>query len=291
MNQETHSFCPKEYFRPGTTREAVELLRRFGESAWPIGGGTDLMVEKNPKVRVLVDVTGLGLSYVNSEESGISIGATTLIADIACSLMLQKGPFQILADAARSLGTPQIRNMATLGGNICRASPAADMGPPLIALNAGIKIVGGNDTRVVPAEQFFVGLNRDVLQPGEMVTEIHIPFPQERTGTAFIKKGRVAAGDLSIVSVAVLLNLDPKGRCREVRIALGAVAPVPMRVRKAEQLLGGETPGKELFEKAGEEASQEIKPISDIRASADYRRVLSRVIVERALGQAFRQLM
>ena len=290
MNQETSSFCPNEYFRPTTTREAVELLGRYGESAWPIAGGTDLMVEKNPKVRILVDVTGLGLSYVNSEESGISIGAATLIVDIASSPMLREGPFQMLVDAARSLGTPQIRNMATIGGNICRPSPAADMGPPLLALNARIKIVGRDGSKEVSAEQFFVGVNQDALQPGEMATEILIPFPRERTGTAFVKKGRVAAGDLSIVSVATLLSLDPNGKCGEVRIALGAVAPTAMRVHKAERLLKGETPGKELFERAAEQASEEIKPISDLRASEEYRRVLSRVLVERALYQALRQV-
>ena len=288
MKQEHSPFCPKEYFHPTSIRETVELLDRYGESAWLIAGGTDLMVEKNPKVRVLVDVTGLGLSYVNSEEIGISIGAATLIADVANAPILQKGPFQMITEAARSLGTPQIRNMATIGGNICRPSPAADMGPPLLALNARIKIVGRDGSKEVSAEQFFVGVNQDSLQPGEMATEILISFPAERTGAAFVKKGRVAAGDLSIVSVAVLLTLDHNGMCGEVRIALGAVAPVPMRAPKAEKLLKGEIPRKDLLERTAEQASEEIKPISDLRASEEYRRVLSRVLVERALNQALR---
>jgi CO/xanthine dehydrogenase FAD-binding subunit len=291
MKQETSSFCPKEYFRPTNAKEAVELLERYGESAWLIAGGTDLLVEKSPKVRVLIDVTGLGLSYVKSEKSGISVGAATLIADIGSSPILGKGPLRVLADAARSLGTPQIRNMATIGGNICRPSPAADMGPPLLALNGRIKIVGKDGPKEVSAEQFFVGVKQDILQTGEMVTEILIPFPRERTGTAFIKKGRVAAGDLSIVSVAAFISLDPNGKCREVRIALGAVAPVPMRVSKAEKLLEGEVPKKELLERISKQASDEIKPISDLRASAEYRGILSRVLVERALIQALRQLM
>ena len=288
MKQEHSPFCPKEYFHPTSIRETVELLDRYGESAWLIAGGTDLMVEKNPKVRVLVDVTGLGLSYVNSEEIGISIGAATLIADVANAPILQKGPFHMITEAARRLGTPQIRNMATIGGNICRPSPAADMGPPLLALNARIKIVGRDGSKEVSAEQFFVGVNQDALQPGEMVTEILIPFPPERTGTAFLKKGRVAAGDLSIVSVAVLLTLDHNGMCGEVRIALGAVAPVPMRAPKAEKLLKGEIPRKDLLERTAEQASEEIRPISDLRASEEYRRVLSRVLVERALNHALR---
>jgi len=288
VKQEHSPFCPKEYFHPTSIRETVELLDRYGESAWLIAGGTDLMVEKNPKVRVLVDVTGLGLSYVNSEEIGISIGAATLIADVANAPILQKGPFQMITEAARSLGTPQIRNMATIGGNICRPSPAADMGPPLLALNARIKIVGRDGSKEVSAEQFFVGVNQDSLQPGEMATEILISFPAERTGAAFVKKGRVAAGDLSIVSVAVLLTLDHNGMCGEVRIALGAVAPVPMRAPKAEKLLKGEIPRKDLLERTAEQASEEIKPISDLRASEEYRRVLSRVLVERALNQALR---
>ena len=290
MNQETSSFCPNEYFRPTSIREAVELLERYGESAWPIGGGTDLMVEKNPKVRVLVDVTGLDLSYVNSQQNGISIGAATLIADVANAPILRKGPLQMITEAARGLGTPQIRNMATIGGNICRPSPAADMAPPLLALNARIKIVGRDGQKEVPAEQFFVGVNQDALQPGEMVTDILIPFPAEQTGAAFVKKGRVAAGDLSIVSVAVLVTLDHNRKCGEVRIALGAVAPTAMRVHRAEKLLKGENPRKELLERAAAQASEEIRPISDLRASEEYRRVLSRVLVERALSKALGQI-
>jgi len=290
MNQETSSFRPNEYFRPTSIRGAVELLERYGESAWPIGGGTDLMVEKNPKVRVLVDVTGLGLSYIHSEESRISIGAATLIADIANAPILRKGPLQMITEAARGLGTPQIRNMATIGGNICRPSPGADMAPPLLALNARIKIVGRDGQKEVPAEHFFIGVNQDALQPGEMVTEILIPFPAERTGAAFIKKGRVAVGDLSIVSVAALVTLDHNRKCGEVRIALGAVAPTAMRVHRAEKLLKGENPRKELLERAAAQASEEIMPISDLRASEEYRRVLSRVLVERALSKALGQI-
>ena len=133
-------------------------------------------------------------------------------------------------------------------------------------------------------------MNQDALQPGEMVTEILIPFPRERTGAAFVKKGRVAVGDLSIVSVAALVTLDHNRKCGEVRIALGAVAPTAMRVHRAEKLLKGENPRKELLERAAAQASEEIRPISDLRASEEYRRVLSRVLVERALSKALGQI-
>jgi CO/xanthine dehydrogenase FAD-binding subunit len=290
MNETFSCFCPREYFKPTAIDESVEILNRYGEAARPIAGGTDLMVEKDPGISVLVDVTGLGLDYVTVRGDGVSIGAAALIAAIADATVLREGSLTIIAEAARGLGTPQIRNMATIGGNICRPSPAADMAPPLLALGAKIKIAGKNGLREVAAEQFFVGVKQDALQPGEIVTEIFVPLPAKRTGAALIKKGRVAVGDLSIVSVAVVLTLGEDGSCCNARIALGAVAPVPMRVAAAEQLLKGQIPGQELLARAAEQASKEIKPITDVRASGDYRRVLSRVLVERALKQALEQV-
>jgi len=282
-------FQPSEYFKPTTVEEAVGLLNRYGASAWPIAGGTDVMVEKNPSIRVLVDVTGLGLDYIVSHEGWITIGAATTIAEVAASPLLRGGPCHILSKAAQELGTPQIRNMATLGGNLCRPSPAADCAPPLLVLDAGLNVVGVTGQRQIGIEHFFKGVNQDALQQAEILTEVLLPPLPPRTGTAFVKKGRVAVADLAIVSVAVCVALKDKSAVEEVRIALASVAPFPTRVRKAEDLMRGKTVTRDLLSAVARQASEEIRPISDIRASAEYRRTLCRVLVEQALEEALDQ--
>jgi len=284
-------FRPTDYLKPSNIREAVELLARYGNSAFPIAGGTDLLVEKDPKIKVLIDLTDLGLNYIQSSSEGMAIGAATTMSEIGASPALRVGPYLMLAEATQEIGTPQIRNMATLGGNICRPSPAADTAPPLLALEAFVKIAGPNGYRDLEIEQFFKGVNQDALQPGEIVTEIRISNLPKRTGTAFIKKGRVAAGDLSIVSVAVCVSLDHGNLCSKVRIALGAVAPTPLRAREAESLLVGKVPQRNLLTQVAQKVSEEIRPISDLRASAEYRRTLSRVLVERALNEALSRIV
>lgn len=279
-------FRPTDYLRPRSIREAVELLARYGNSASPIAGGTDLLIEKDPKIKVLVDIAGLGLNYIQSGSEGIAIGAATTMAEIGASPVLREGPCLMLAQAAQQIGTPQIRNMATLGGNICRPSPAADTAPPLLALEAFVKIAGPNGDRDLEIDQFFKGVGQDALQSGEIVTEIRISNLPKRTGTAFIKKGRVAVADLSIVSVAVCVILDHGNLCSKVRISLGAVAATPLRAREAESLLAGKVPRRSLLTQVAQQASGEIRPISDLRASAEYRKTLSRVLVEQALQEA-----
>jgi CO/xanthine dehydrogenase FAD-binding subunit len=286
MSRPTGYFQPGEYFKPVTVEEAVGLLSRFGDAAWPIAGGTDVMVEKNASIRVLVDVTGLGLEYIAPDERGISIGAATTIADVAASSLLQRGPYQILSKAAQELGTPQIRNMATLGGNLCRPSPASDCAPPLLVLDARLSVVGTRGKREIPIHQFFRGVNQDALQQGEILTEIRLPSLPERTGTAFLKKGRVAVADLSIVSVAVCVTSNRGEVCGDARIALGSVAPFPTRAKKAEELLRGRAVTKNLLRTVAQQASEEIRPITDLRASAEYRKTLSQVLVEQALQEA-----
>jgi carbon-monoxide dehydrogenase medium subunit len=286
MLNPTGSFQPSEYFKPATIQEAVEVLSRFGNVAWPIAGGTDIMVEKKPSICVLVDVTGLGLTYIVPNERGICIGAATPIADVAVSSILEKRPYTILSKAAKELGTPQIRNMATLGGNLCKPSPAADCAPPLLVLDAQLSAVDMMGKREIPIDYFFRGVNQDALRQGEILTEIRLPFLPERTSTAFLKRGRVAVADLSIVSAAVRVTLNREEVCEEARIALGSVAPFPMRVKKAEELLGGKRITKDLLRAVSQLASEEIRPISDLRASAEYRKTLSRVLVEQALQEA-----
>jgi len=279
-------FRPSEYFKPASVAEAIKLLEQYGEKGWLIAGGTDLLVEKDPRVEVLIDITGLELDYIKSDSQGLRIGATTTFADLAVSPILQKSPFNILAQAARQIGTPQIRNVATIGGNICHAVPSADSAPALLVLGATLSISGKTGERVVNIADFFKDVRKDALEKGELLTEVQLPVLPARTGTAFTKKGRVAVADLAVVNAAVRVTLTAGNTCQDACIALGAVAPVPLRARKAEAMLEGEEPREELLEKVAARAAEEIKPISDIRSSAEYRKTLSRVLVERALKEA-----
>jgi len=289
MNSTKAIFRPSGYYKPGSVAEAVKILGEHSEDGWFLAGGTDLLVERDPQVGVLVDVTGLGLNYIKSDSSGVKIGAATTFAEIVNSAVLRKGPYKILVEAARQVGTPQVRNVATIGGNICHAVPSADSAPVLLALDATLHATGGDGERTIDINEFFLHVRKDALGKGELLTEIQLPAFPDHTGAAFIKKGRVAVVDLAVVNTAVRFIIDERNICSGVRIVLGAVAPVPLRAVKAEEMLEGKKPEVELLEKVAMQAAEEIKPISDVRSSAEYRKTLSRVIVERALGEAVAQ--
>lgn len=290
MSNTKNLFRPTGYLRPIGVAEAVKLLAEYGEKARLIAGGTDVLVERDPQVEVLIDITGVGLDYINSDGQGVKIGAASTFADIAVSPALCKSPYDILAEAARQMGTPQVRNLATIGGNICSAVPSADSAPALLALDATLSIVGPTGGRSMQIADFFQGVRDNALDRDEVLTEIQLPTLPAHTGAAFIKKGRVAAGDLAIVNVAIRITMATDNTCEEVRIALGAVAPTPLRVKQAEAMLQGQKPQDELIEKVAAQASKEIKPISDVRSSAEYRRTLSRILVERALKEVVARL-
>jgi carbon-monoxide dehydrogenase medium subunit len=194
-----------------------------------------------------------------------------------------------LAQAVRDLGSIQVRNRATVVGNICRASPSADTLPPLIADGASARIYGPGGERVVLLEEFFTGPGRTVLKPDELVTEITIPPPPPRTGRIYIKHGRRKAMELATVGVAISLTLEGD-TCREIRIALGAVAPTPIRARRAEALLRDQVIDERLADAAARAARDESRPIGNVRASAEYRREMVEVLTRRAIGQAMETL-
>jgi carbon-monoxide dehydrogenase medium subunit len=215
-----------------------------------------------------------GLSYGVRE--GLRIGALVTAREVEVSLfVLQHYPS--LAQAARELGSIQVRNRATIVGNICRASPSADTLPPLIADRAIVRLHGPGGARELPLENFFTGPGKTVLRSDELVTELMVPAPPPRTGKAYIKHGRRKAMELATVGVAVTLTRDA-----EARIVLGAVAPTPIRALKAEQIFKRE----QSIEKAAQAAADESRPISNVRASAEYRRDMVRVLTRRALQQA-----
>ncbi len=284
-------FRPKEYHRPTSLGEAVSLLTRYGERARPIAGGTDLLVEKPGNVECLIDIARLPLSYIeeDSDTHGITVGALTTIRRIETSTLFEDARFRahrILVEAANKIGYVTTRNLATIGGNICNAVPSADFPPVLIALDAGTRIVGPDGERSVPLEEFFLHVRKTVLKSGELLTEIRVPSQPPSTGTAFHKLGRVHV-DIAIVNVATRVTLGSDDSCRDVRIVLGGVAPTPIRAKKAEMLVKDKKLEDALVEDAAQVASEEAKPISDVRASADYRITMCKVLVKRALNQAF----
>ena len=285
MNKTGILFRPKKYFRPSSIREAVDVLAECEQKACIIAGGTDVMVDRDPQTEVLVDITGLDLSYIKSDGQGVKIGATTTFSAIAESPILGDSPYDVLAEAARLMGTPLIRNVATIGGNICCAVPSADSVPALLSLDANLSIVGPAGERLLNLTDFFKDVREHCLAKGELLTEIQLPVLPAPTEAVFKKKGRVAAGDLAVVNLAVRLTMTSDNFCEDVRIALGAVAPTPLRAKKAEAMLQGQKLHDELIDNVAAQAAMEISPISDVRSSAEYRGFLSRVLVARALKE------
>lgn len=273
------------YFRPETVEEVVSLLMRYGEEAKILAGGTDLLVlmrSRSVVPRCVVDITRLpGLDYIKKEKPDtLKIGALATLRAVELSNLV-KEEYPLLNEAVTRMANTQIRNMATVVGNICRASPSADTAPPLLALEASVEISGPDESRIVPLESFFTGPGETVLKPSEMVTEILVPKLRTNTGTAFLRATRVAA-DLAKVSVASVVVVED-GTCKVARIALGGVAPTPIRARAAEDLLMGNKLEDRVIEEAASLAVEESKPISDVRSTEEYRREICKVLVSRAI--------
>jgi aerobic carbon-monoxide dehydrogenase medium subunit len=278
-----------EYFEPATLDEAVQLLGRYDGKASVLAGGTDLLVEMKEQVRrpdYVVNIKKIpGIdAFSYDERAGLRIGALVTARTIETSpVVLEKYPG--LAQAARELGSIQIRNRATLVGNVCRASPSADTLPPLLADRACAKLFGPSGERWIALEEFFTGPGRTTLRSDELLTELLLPPPAPHTGKVYIKHGRRKAMELATVGVAVSLTVE-RGSCLEISIVLGAVAPTPIRAGGAEAAIRGKEVTDEIIEAAARAAMQEAKPISNVRASADYRREMVGVLTRRALSQA-----
>ncbi|MDP2726601.1 MAG: xanthine dehydrogenase family protein subunit M [Dehalococcoidia bacterium] len=279
-----------EVLEPGSIEEAVSLLTSYGEEARPIAGGTDLLVQiryQKARPRYLVDLGSIpGLDYVRWHGDGaLHLGALATLSAIASSPDV-KSRFAPLAQAARLVGSVQVRNLATVAGNLCHASPSAETAPALLALGAVVEIQGPKGKRQVPLVDFFAGPGSTVLAPGELVVEIGVPNPGTGCRGVYLKHSLRAAMDIAMVGVAAVLSTT-NGTCVEARLALGAVAPTPIRATAAEKTLVGKKLQEDVLEEVAREAAQEAHPIDDIRAPADYRREIVRVLVKRAVRQAW----
>ena len=281
-----------EYLKPITLQEACSLRLRYGEDARIMAGGTDLLVKMKQRIenpKYLIDIKGIsGLDEIYYEANRrLRIGALVTLRTLETAEIVRK-KFDIIAEAARTVGSVQVRSKGTTGGNLCNASPAADTAIPLIAMDAAVEICGLKGTKTMPLESFFEGPGKTTLKQDELLTEILVPEPPPNAGRAFAKHGIRNLMEIAVASVAVSIEFTDR-ICKRARIALGSVAPAPIRAIDAEEVLVGEEFGDELVEKAAETAAKEIRPISDIRSSAEYRRRVTRVLVRRALTEALRR--
>ncbi len=282
-----------EYHAPQTLEETVALLRDHGEAARPLAGGTDLVVQMKenatrfPMPSHLISLRHLaelkGIEFNESE--GLRIGSGVTMADVAESAIIRER-FRAIAEGAGVVGSSQTMNMATVGGNLCNAAPSADIAPALLAYDADAIIVGPGGRRAIPIAEFFLGPGRTVLAPAELLAEVRIPTPSAGCASAYIRHTPRKQMDIAVVGVGVALTLGDGDRIERVRIALGAVAPTPIRSRDAEAILEGAVASDDLFKRAAEAAASDAQPISDTRGSADFRRHLVRVMTERMLREA-----
>jgi CO/xanthine dehydrogenase FAD-binding subunit len=281
------------YYEPRDGDEACRLLSEMKEKAKVLAGGTDVLVNmkrgslKTPNVVSILRIREI--RGVESKIDCICLGAALLVVEISESAMLHQH-FPALVKAARLVGSPLIQNRATIGGNIVRASPAADLPPPLMAYGARLvlKSVGGN--REVSLDDFFVGPEKTVIEPTEILTSIIVDKPPAHTGADYVKLGHRNAMECAITAVASRITLDkPDGVIKDAGVILSAVAPKSIHARKAEEILIGEKPSEELFAKAATMASKECSPIDDIRSGAEYRRCMAGVLTKRTLLSAWHE--
>ena len=281
-----------EFLRPKTVEEAIALMNHYGEEVKVMAGGTDLiplMKKRELKPNCVVSLSQIeALREIRfTEEAGLKVGALCTIAEIEKSQIIRER-YPILTQAASVLGSTEIRNRATVGGNLCNARPSADMAPPLLVLGAMAVVASSKEETVVPLEEFFVGPGKTVLGTDEILVRLEIPLAKPGSAGEYVKLGIRKAMDIAVAGVAAVLSLaSGDGICAEARLALGAVAPTPMRARKAEKTLTGKRIDEGIMELAAETASEEASPITDIRASEAYRRAMVRVLTRRAIGHAF----
>lgn len=279
-----------DYEEPKGLKEALRILSELKGKAKVIAGGTDLIVNMKKGVAApacLVSLKGIGaLNGVDIGKTAVEIGSRVTVSELASSGVIT-GSLPVLARAASSIGSPLIRNRATIGGNIATARPAADLPPALMVLGAKVELKGKGKKRTVPLDRFFTGPGKTVMDDDEILTRIIIPGVHPLTGADYIKLGHRAALEIAIVAVASRITLDgPGGPIKDARIVLSAVAPKAVHAVSAEKMLVGERPSDELFSEAAKRAMDDASPVDDIRGGAAYRRKMVGILTKRTLHGA-----
>jgi carbon-monoxide dehydrogenase medium subunit len=279
-----------EFRRPASLKEACRILADYGGGAKVLAGGTDLLVNMKRKVLTPDCVVSLDnldeLAAVESSKTEVSIGpavtASRLSSDRTIGLNIP-----VLASAAGKIGSPLIRNLATIGGNVANARPAADTAPPLMVLEARVVLTSVEGERDIPIDQFFVGPGETVMRPDEIISRIIVPKTADRCGGGYEKLGLRKALEIAIVNAAVFVVLTPNGqKIKAARVALGAVGPTPLRSPAAETALTGSSAGPKVLDKAAAAAIVDSCAIDDHRGTADYRCQMVEVLTRRALETA-----
>jgi len=283
-----------DYVRASALDEVPRLLKEHGKAARLLMGGTDLFVRMRDgfiSPQIVVDVKHLhGMrDILYDEQVGLTIGAAATMNQIACHPDVQIH-YPLLAEAANSVASYQLRNRATLGGNLCNGSPASDTAPAVLLLEGRMVLYGQNGEREAPAETFFLGPGATAMQTGELMTAVRFPVPPAGSAGRYLKLGRNKAGDLAIAGVAVLGFPDETASGYRFRIGLSSVAPVPLRAPEAEEVLAASPPGEETFALAAQKAMEAAAPIDDVRASAAYRKAMVRNLTLRGLREVWAQM-
>jgi CO/xanthine dehydrogenase FAD-binding subunit len=279
-----------DYLEPNTIDEALSMLSQYKGRAKVIAGGTDILPKlKRREIKApeyIINLKGIpNLDYIKYDEvGGLRLGALATIHAVETSPIVQER-FGVLFQAAESMASTQVRNRGTIAGNLCNAVPSADTAPALLTLEASLKLTGQRGERIVNIEDFFTGPNETVLTNEEILQEIHVPDLPPHSRGRYLKLTPRRSMDLAIVGVAVVVTAED-GICNDIRIALGAVAPTPIRARRAEDIVRGQKLSDEVIERTARIAAEECHPISDHRASAEYRCDMVEVLTKQAIKQA-----
>jgi carbon-monoxide dehydrogenase medium subunit len=278
-----------EYLEPESIEEALTILSQYQGKSKIIAGGTDLMLQirnKAVKPEYVVDITRIpGLDHITfDDQQGLRLGALTTIRALETSVELQR-MYPIISQAAGQLGSVAIRNVATVGGNLCNALPSAETSQALLALSARVRVVGPGGERTIPLEGFFTGVGKTLLRPDELLLEILVPESPPHTSGIYIKHSPRGPIDLAIVNITVLMTMEQDHRvCRDAKIVLGAVSPTPLRAKKAENMLKGKRVDGALIDRAAQVASDEAHPRQgSIRGSFEYKKEMVKVLTGRAI--------
>jgi aerobic carbon-monoxide dehydrogenase medium subunit len=277
-----------EYLRPKTVPEAIGMLQQYGDESKILSGGQSLipmMKLRLARPGFLIDINRIaGLSYVKEEGGYLKIGGLTREAELEASPLV-RSKYPILLDTAHVIADPQVRNMATVGGNLAHGDPANDHPATMMALGAQVVATGPKGERVIPIENFFLSLFTTALQHEEILTEIRIPIPPARSGGAYLKLER-KVGDFATAAVAAQLTLDAKGTCQKVGMGLTNVGPTPVKARNAEEFLRGKKLDEANLNQAVQLAAAESAPSPDLRGPVEYKKGLVKELAKRALTRA-----
>jgi aerobic carbon-monoxide dehydrogenase medium subunit len=277
-----------EYLRPKTIPEAIALLEQHADDAKILSGGQSLIPMMKLRIArpgYLIDINRIsGLSYIKEEGGFLKIGGLTREAELEASPLV-RSKYPIIVDTAHVIADPQVRNLATVAGNLAHGDPANDHPATMLALGAEVVATGSGGERIIPIEEFFLSVFSTALQPGEILTEIRVPIPPPRSGGAYFKLER-KVGDFATAAVAAQVTLDANGTAQKVGIGLTNVGPTPIKARKAEDFLRGKKLDEANIRQAAQFASEESQPSSDLRGPAEYKKGLIKELAKRALSRA-----